>query len=94
MTDPEHPELLRFLDGPPGTMTIQVQVADGIMITALEYPPPGLIISGLQLQAAADEEGRRCTGRRHKRIRCDIQQVLARNLQHLIEEVVARGRVR
>src|SRR5215468_9717001 len=42
VTDPEHPELLRFLDGPPNTMTIQVQVADGTMITALEHPPPGL----------------------------------------------------
>jgi hypothetical protein len=29
VTDPEHPELLRWLDGPPNTMTIQVQVADG-----------------------------------------------------------------
>jgi hypothetical protein len=44
VTDPEHPELLRWLDGPPGTMTIQVQVADGTMITALEHPPPGLTI--------------------------------------------------
>ena len=35
MTDPEHPELLRWLDGPPNTMTIQVQVADATMITAL-----------------------------------------------------------
>jgi hypothetical protein len=34
VTDPEHPELLRFLEGPPNTMTIQVQVADGTMITA------------------------------------------------------------
>jgi hypothetical protein len=44
VTDPEHPELLRWLDGPPNTMTIQVQVADGTMITALEHPPPGLTI--------------------------------------------------
>ena len=44
VTDPEHPELLRFLDGPSNTMTIQVQVADGTMITALEHPPPGLTI--------------------------------------------------
>ena len=44
VTDPEHPELLRWLPGPPGTMTIQVQVADGTMITALEHPPPGLRI--------------------------------------------------
>lgn len=44
VTDPEHPELLRWLDGPPNTMTIQVQVADATMITALEHPPPGLTI--------------------------------------------------
>jgi hypothetical protein len=44
VTDPEHPQLLRWLEGPPNTMTIQVQVADGIMITALEHPPPGLTI--------------------------------------------------
>src|SRR6516162_1356634 len=44
VTDPEHPQLLRWLDGPPNTMTIQVQVADGTMITALEHPPPGLAI--------------------------------------------------
>src|SRR5215471_4426140 len=41
---PRAPELLRWLPGPPGTMTIQVQVADGMMITALEHPPPGLRI--------------------------------------------------
>src|SRR5262249_50239840 len=35
---------LHFLDGPPNTMTLQVQVADGTMITALEHPPPGLTI--------------------------------------------------
>jgi hypothetical protein len=44
VTDPEHPELLRWLPGPPGTMTLQVQVAGGTMITALEHPPPGLRI--------------------------------------------------
>jgi hypothetical protein len=38
VTDPEHPELLRFLAGPPNTMTIQVQVADGTMITAPDPP--------------------------------------------------------
>src|SRR5262249_29758063 len=42
--DAEPPELLRFLDGPPNTMPLQVQVADGTMITALERPPPGLTI--------------------------------------------------
>jgi hypothetical protein len=44
VTDPEHPKLLCWLDGPPSTVTIQVQVADGIMITALEHPRPGLTI--------------------------------------------------
>ena len=44
VTDAEHPELLRFLKGPPNTMTLQVQVADGTMITALEHPPSGLVI--------------------------------------------------
>jgi hypothetical protein len=34
VTDPEHPELLRFLDGPPNTMTIQVRVAETIMTSA------------------------------------------------------------
>src|SRR5262245_19840505 len=49
VTDPEYPELLRWLDGPPNTMTIQVQVADGTMITALEQPPPGLTIGDASL---------------------------------------------
>jgi hypothetical protein len=53
VTDPEHPELLRFLEGPPNTMTIQVQVADGTMITALEHPPPGLTIG----DPAAPQDG-------------------------------------
>jgi hypothetical protein len=54
VTDPEHPELLRWLDGPPNTMTIQVQVAGGTMITALEHPPPGLTIGD---PAAKPEDG-------------------------------------
>src|SRR5262249_9594657 len=44
VTDPQHPQLLRWLAGPPNTMTIQVQAADGTMITALEHPPPGLTL--------------------------------------------------
>src|SRR5262249_21321263 len=44
VTDAEHPELLCWLDGPSNTMTLQVQVADGMMITSLEHPPPGLTI--------------------------------------------------
>ncbi len=36
VTDPRTPRLLRFIDGPPNTWTIQVQVAGGRMVTALE----------------------------------------------------------
>src|SRR5215472_4138795 len=43
VTDPEHPQLLRWLPGPPGTMT-----------TALEHPPPGLTPAG---PAAAPQDG-------------------------------------
>jgi hypothetical protein len=44
VTEPERPELLRFVDGPPNTWTIQLQVADATMITALEHLPPSLTI--------------------------------------------------
>lgn len=40
VTDPTRPKLLRWVDGPANTWTIQVQVADGRMITALEQVPP------------------------------------------------------
>lgn len=36
VTDPANPELLRWIEGPPNTWTIQMQVADGKMVTALE----------------------------------------------------------
>ena len=36
VTDPSKPEFITFLQGPDNTWTLQVQVADGIMITALE----------------------------------------------------------
>lgn len=42
VTDPADPELLTFLEGPENTITIQVQVADGIMVTSLERPIPNL----------------------------------------------------
>lgn len=41
VTDPTHPELLRWIEGPANTWTIQVQVADGKMVTALEHIPGG-----------------------------------------------------
>jgi hypothetical protein len=36
VTDPTAPEYVRFIPGPENTWTIQIQVADGKMITALE----------------------------------------------------------
>jgi hypothetical protein len=41
VTDPRAPRHVRWLDGPPGTWTLQVQVADGLMITNAERVPPG-----------------------------------------------------
>lgn len=38
VTDPAAPELVRFIEGPENTMTLQVQVADGLMVTSLERP--------------------------------------------------------
>jgi len=40
VTEPERPRFLRWVEGPPNTWTIQVQVADGRMVTALEHVPP------------------------------------------------------
>lgn len=41
ITDPAHPRHVRFIDGPANTWTLQVQVADGLMITSLERILPG-----------------------------------------------------
>lgn len=41
VTDPATPELIDFIPGPENTWTIQIQVADGKMITALERIAPG-----------------------------------------------------
>jgi len=46
VTEPERPRFLRWVEGPPNTWTIQVQVADGKMITALEHVPPGWSAGG------------------------------------------------
>src|SRR5215469_8715086 len=32
VTDPEHPQLLRWLDGPRRTMPVHVEVADGVRL--------------------------------------------------------------
>ncbi|HEU5464943.1 MAG TPA: hypothetical protein VFV82_12495, partial [Candidatus Binatia bacterium] len=41
VTEPTAPELCVFIPGPENTWTIQIQVADGTMITALERIAPG-----------------------------------------------------
>jgi hypothetical protein len=38
VTDPSRPELLAFVPGPRNTATLQLQVADGLLLTALEKP--------------------------------------------------------
>lgn len=40
VTDPKKPEPVNFIDGPDNTWTIQMDVNDGKMITALEQMPP------------------------------------------------------
>ncbi len=41
VTDPAAPELVAFIPGPDNTWTIQIQVAEGKMITGLERIAPG-----------------------------------------------------
>lgn len=41
VTEPDRPALVRTVAGPPNTWTLQVQVADGLMLTALERATPG-----------------------------------------------------
>ena len=41
VTDPANPRFVRFIPGPPNTWTLQVQIADGRMITSEERIAPG-----------------------------------------------------
>lgn len=41
VTDPANPRYVRFVDGPPGTWTLQVQIADGLMVMNAEPIPAG-----------------------------------------------------
>lgn len=41
VTDPKNPRFVKFIEGPPNTWTLQVQVADGKMITSQERIAPG-----------------------------------------------------
>src|ERR1700744_5256634 len=41
ITDPSQPRFVRFVPGPPNTWALQVQVADGLMITSQERVADG-----------------------------------------------------
>jgi hypothetical protein len=41
VTDPARPRFVRFIPGPANTWTLQIQIAEGRMITSLERIPPG-----------------------------------------------------
>ena len=41
VTDVANPRFIRFIEGPPNTWTLQVQIADGLMITSMERIPDG-----------------------------------------------------
>ena len=41
ITDATTPRVIRFVPGPPNTWTLQVQIADGLMITSQERIPEG-----------------------------------------------------
>jgi hypothetical protein len=43
VTDPAQPAAIAFIEGPPNTMTLQIQVADGRMVTGHEKPLTDLI---------------------------------------------------
>ncbi len=41
ITDPARPRFVRYIEGPPNTWTLQVQIAEGRMITSMERIPDG-----------------------------------------------------
>ena len=41
VTDPAKPRYVRFIEGPPNTWTLQIQIAEGRMITSMERIPEG-----------------------------------------------------
>jgi len=43
VTDPAHPRYVKFIAGPAGTSTINLQVANGLLVTALEKPATELL---------------------------------------------------
>lgn len=43
VTDPANPVVEKFVPGPENTLTVNIQVADGLMVTALERPVTALL---------------------------------------------------
>jgi hypothetical protein len=41
VTDPSEPTPIGFIEGPPNTWTLQVQAADGLLVTSMEHPETG-----------------------------------------------------
>ena len=41
VTDPENPRFVRFIEGPANAWTLQIQIADGRMVTSIERIPEG-----------------------------------------------------
>ncbi len=41
VTDPSHPKVVKFIPGPPNTWTIQMELHDNTMVTALQKIQPG-----------------------------------------------------
>ena len=41
VTDPASPRFVRYIEGPPNTWTLQIQIAGGLMITSMERIPDG-----------------------------------------------------
>ena len=41
VTDPAKPRYVRFIEGPPNTWTLPIQIAEGTMITSMERIPEG-----------------------------------------------------
>jgi len=56
VTDAAHPRFVRFMPGPANTWTLQIQIAEGRMITALEKIPAGWD-SGADTAGKPYEEG-------------------------------------
>jgi hypothetical protein len=69
VTDPSQSRFVRYIEGPPNTWTLQIQIADGLMITSMERVPDGWISSapgpfgeGFHIWSLEDPEDPRLLG--------------------------------